>query len=125
MVRNKPSTIPVFATNVKKEAPEDASMKNGLFRDDNTSAPNETSVVPLFSLKHKTAIVSGSDRGIGLAVAQGFAEAGANVAIWYHSNKKAHDRAEEIAEKYGVKCREMCYPMHYVSSNGNQARRTK
>jgi sorbose reductase len=87
-----------------KQSPEDASMKNGLFREYNTEAPSETAVLPLFSLKHKTAIVSGSDRGIGLVVAQALAEAGANVAIWYHSNEKAHDRAEEIVEKYGVRC---------------------
>ncbi|EMC93765.1 hypothetical protein BAUCODRAFT_74440 [Baudoinia panamericana UAMH 10762] len=87
------------------EAPEDSSMKDGIFRQYNTKAPSETQVIPLFSLKGKTAIVSGSGAGIGLAVVQGFAEAGANVAIWYHGNKKALDRAAEIEQKYGVKCR--------------------
>ncbi|KAI6832073.1 L-xylulose [Hortaea werneckii] len=90
---------------VEKQAPEDSSMKNGIFRDYNTTAPEETSVLPLFNLKHKTAIVSGAGGGIGLQVAQGFAEAGANVAIWYHGNKQALDRAAEIEKKYGVKCR--------------------
>lgn len=80
-------------------------MKNGIFRDYNTTAPKETSVLPLFNLKHKTAIVSGAGGGIGLQVAQGFAEAGANVAIWYHGNKQALDRAAEIEKKYGVKCK--------------------
>ena len=61
--------------------------------------------MPLFSLKGKTAIVSGAGAGIGLAVAHGFAEAGADVAIWYNSNKEALDRAREIEEEYGVKCR--------------------
>jgi hypothetical protein len=105
MVR-RPAPVPAIAAveQFHKQSPEDASMKNGLFREYNTEAPSETAVLPLFSLKHKTAIVSGSDRGIGLVVAQAFAEAGANVAIWYHSNKKAHDRAAEIVEKYGVKC---------------------
>lgn len=79
-------------------------MKNGLFKEFNTEAPTSTSVQTLFSLKHKTAIISGGDRGIGLNVAQALAEAGANVAIWFNSNQKAHDRAAEIAEKYGVKC---------------------
>ena len=32
------------------------------------------------------------------------AESGANVAIWYHGNKKAIDRAKEIEEEYGVQC---------------------
>ena len=53
----------------------------------------------------KTAIVSGAGQGIGLCVAQALAEAGANVAIWYNSNKKAIDRANEIEKKYNVKCK--------------------
>lgn len=57
-------------------------MKDGIFNENNTAPPKETQVLPLFSLKGKTAIVSGAGAGIGLAVAQGFAEAGANVAIW-------------------------------------------
>lgn len=64
-------------------------------------------MLKLFSLKGKTAIVSGSGAGIGLAVVKAYAEAGANVAIWYHSNKEALDRAKEIEEKYGVKCKLM------------------
>lgn len=88
----------------KEEAPEDSSMVDGLFQEYNTKAPKETQLHHLFSLKHKTAIVSGSDRGIGLEVAKAFAEAGANVAIWYHSNKDALKRAAEIEDRYGVKC---------------------
>ena len=89
----------------EKQSPEDASMnKDGVFREDNTKAPKETEVMPLFSLKGRTAIVSGAGAGIGLQVAQAFAEAGANVAIWYHGNKQALDRAAEIEKKYGVKC---------------------
>lgn len=79
-------------------------MKGGNFAHDNTSAPVEDKVLPLFSLKGRTAIVSGAGAGIGLAVAQALAEAGANVAIWYNSNKKALQRAEDIANQYGVKC---------------------
>lgn len=61
-------------------------------------------VLPLFSLKGKTAIVSGAGAGIGLAVANALAEAGANVAIWYNGNKKAVERAQEISDKWGVTC---------------------
>ena len=32
------------------------------------------------------------------------AESGSNVAIWYHGNRKAIDRAKEIEEEYGVQC---------------------
>lgn len=61
-------------------------------------------VLPLFSLKGKTAIVTGAGAGIGYAVADAFAEAGANVAFLYNSNTKAIERAAETAAKYGVKC---------------------
>lgn len=75
---------------------------NGLFVHNNTVAPQHPGLLAMFSLKGKTAIVSGAGAGIGLAVAQGLAEAGANVAIWYNSNASAHDRAAEIASQYGV-----------------------
>ncbi|KAI5803373.1 hypothetical protein DFH27DRAFT_47000 [Peziza echinospora] len=61
-------------------------------------------VLPLFSLKGKNAIVTGAGGGIGLAVADCLAEAGANVIIWYNHNTAAHDRAAEIAARWGVKC---------------------
>jgi sorbose reductase len=80
------------------------NMKDGKFVHDSTVAPQETRVLPLFSLNGRTAIVSGAGAGIGLAVAHGFAEAGANVAIWYNSNKKALDEAAAIEKTYGVKC---------------------
>lgn len=57
-----------------------------------------------FSLKGKTAIVTGGGAGIGLSVAHGLAEFGANVSIWYYKNKETPKRAEEIEAKYGVKC---------------------
>lgn len=76
----------------------------GSFKHYNTVPPKETKVFPLFDNRGKTAIVTGAGAGIGLAVAQGFAESGANVAIWYHGNRKAIDRAKEIEEEYGVKC---------------------
>lgn len=76
----------------------------GSFKHNNTVAPKEEKVFPLFDNRGKTAIVTGAGAGIGLAVAQGLAESGSNVAIWYHGNRKALDRAAEIEEEYGVKC---------------------
>ncbi|KAK0635244.1 sorbitol utilization protein SOU2 [Bombardia bombarda] len=80
-------------------------MKDGKFAHGITEPPKEDRVLPLFSLKGKTAIVSGAAAGIGYAIAQGFAEAGADVAIWYNSNKKAIERAADIEKRFGVKCR--------------------
>lgn len=77
---------------------------NGLFRHNNTTAPVEQSVMALFSLKGKTAVVTGAASGIGLSVAHALAEAGANVAIWYNRNNKAVEEAANIEAKYGVKC---------------------
>jgi len=80
-------------------------MHNGLFNEYNTVAPKSDSIHELFSLKHKTAIISGAGAGIGFAVAQSFAEAGANVAIWYHSNKEALEKAKNLEKQFGVKCK--------------------
>ncbi|KAL1890175.1 Sorbose reductase sou1 [Ceratocystis pirilliformis] len=77
---------------------------HGRFMRDIMSAVGSTRVPPLFSLKGRTAIVTGSAAGIGLGVVEAFAEAGANVAIWYNSNKKAEQVAATVAQEYGVKC---------------------
>ncbi|KAI1415301.1 short chain dehydrogenase [Hypoxylon sp. FL1857] len=84
-----------------------ADMNTGTFKHDITEPPKSNLVLPLFSLKGRTAIVSGAGAGIGLAIAHAFgaAEAGANVAIWYNSNKKALDEAANIEKTYGVKCK--------------------
>lgn len=76
--------------------------QNGLFVHNNTVAPEHPNLMSMFSLKSKTAIVTGSGAGIGLAVAHGLAEAGANVAMWYNSNTKCPERAAEVAQKFGV-----------------------
>lgn len=44
-----------------------------------------TNVLEQFCLDGKVVVVNGAADGIGLAVAQAMAEAGANVALWYNS----------------------------------------
>ncbi|KAE8381639.1 hypothetical protein BDV26DRAFT_255185 [Aspergillus bertholletiae] len=83
----------------------ESPVVNGLFRHNNTTPPVQDSVMALFSLKGKTAVVTGAASGIGLSVAHALAEAGANVAIWYNRNSKAVEAAANIETKYGVKCR--------------------
>lgn len=83
----------------------DNALVNGSFFNASNTQPtsNSNGVLALFSLKGKTAIVTGSGAGIGLAVANTLAEAGANVALFYNTNEKAVDRAAEIEKKFGVK----------------------
>ncbi|WWC60194.1 uncharacterized protein I303_102759 [Kwoniella dejecticola CBS 10117] len=53
-------------------------------------------------LKGKTIVVTGGNRGIGLAISEQVAQAGAHVAIIYRSSKDAPEVAKKLAEKYDV-----------------------
>jgi NAD(P)-dependent dehydrogenase (short-subunit alcohol dehydrogenase family) len=57
----------------------------------------------LFSLEGKVALITGGYRGIGLAVAETFGEAGANLALAARTLNKCQAAAEEIQVKFGVK----------------------
>ncbi|WP_409305196.1 SDR family oxidoreductase [Peribacillus sp. SCS-155] len=52
-------------------------------------------VMELFSLKGKTAIITGGGRGLGEQIATGFAEAGANLVLC----SRKQEACEEVAEK--------------------------
>ena len=59
----------------------------------------------LFSLAGKTALVTGSSRGIGRAIVLGFAERGADVAVHYRGAEAEAQSAVEKASAFGVKAR--------------------
>ncbi|MBN2283605.1 MAG: glucose 1-dehydrogenase [Deltaproteobacteria bacterium] len=56
----------------------------------------------LFSLKGKTALVTGGGRGIGKFIATGFVEAGANVIIVSRKMQNLEKAAEELSSAYGA-----------------------
>lgn len=55
-----------------------------------------------FSLKGKTALVTGGGRGLGQYITSGFAEAGANVIIASRKIDKLDATAKELSSRYGV-----------------------
>jgi len=54
-------------------------------------------------LENKTALVTGSDSGIGRAIAIEFAKNGANVIVCYHSDEEGAKETLEEAGQYGTK----------------------
>jgi len=57
-----------------------------------------------FDFSGQTVIVTGGNRGIGFAISETLAKAGATVAIIYNSAKDAPEVAANLAKTHGVKC---------------------
>lgn len=55
----------------------------------------------MFDLKNKVALITGSSRGIGRAIAEGLATAGANVVISSRNQDACNEVAAEINETHG------------------------
>lgn len=70
-----------------------------LYQPKNVNVP----VLSQFSLKGKIAAVTGGAGGIGIEIVRGLAEAGADVALIYSSNKAAPELAAQIARETGVR----------------------
>ena len=58
-------------------------------------------------LKHKIAIVTGGDRGIGRAISLALAAKGANVVVSYHKEKEKAEETVEKLKEAGVKSLEV------------------
>jgi len=59
--------------------------------------------IKLFDLTNKTAIVTGGSKGLGLAMAEGLASAGANIVIISRNEKEGKAAAEKIIKEYKTK----------------------
>jgi len=57
----------------------------------------------LFSLEGKVALITGGYRGIGLAIAEGYAEAGASLAITARNLAGCRSAAESLQDAYAIK----------------------
>lgn len=68
-------------------------------------APNvPDNVLDQFRMTGKVCVITGASRGIGAAIAEGLAEAGAHLVLVYSSDNPAMDmRARELARRHGVK----------------------
>jgi NAD(P)-dependent dehydrogenase (short-subunit alcohol dehydrogenase family) len=59
--------------------------------------------IKLFDLTGRTAIITGGSKGLGLAMAEGLASAGANVMLVNRTEKDGEEAAKTISSSYGVK----------------------
>jgi NAD(P)-dependent dehydrogenase (short-subunit alcohol dehydrogenase family) len=59
--------------------------------------------IKLFDLTGRAAIITGGSKGLGAAIAEGLASAGANVLLVSRNLAEAQTAADEIASGYGVK----------------------
>ncbi len=59
--------------------------------------------IKLFDLTGRTAIITGGSKGLGLAMAEGLASAGANIMLVNRNKEEGAQAAKDINKAYGVK----------------------
>nr|WP_293836447.1 glucose 1-dehydrogenase [uncultured Arsenicibacter sp.] len=64
----------------------------------------ERSILDLFKLQGQTALVIGGNRGLGLSMAQGLAEAGANIVIAARDEATNLQSESALKAAYGIDC---------------------
>ncbi|MCJ1472223.1 hypothetical protein MMC13_000870 [Lambiella insularis] len=62
-----------------------------------------SNVMKQFFMRGRVVCVTGAADGIGFSVAEGMAEAGAHLALWYNSNPAAIEKGKKLAELHQVK----------------------
>ncbi|KIW74160.1 hypothetical protein Z517_12570 [Fonsecaea pedrosoi CBS 271.37] len=65
------------------------------------ATPNN--VFEQLSMKGRLVCITGASDGIGFAVAETMAEAGANLALWYNTNDAAKSKGQQLASQHGIK----------------------
>ncbi|KAL4882741.1 hypothetical protein BJY04DRAFT_226858 [Aspergillus karnatakaensis] len=82
---------------------EDCSIERDGFPRPFPNTPSN--VMNQLSMAGKVVVITGAADGIGLAVTEAMAEAGAHVALWYNSNDAAVSRAEELAKEHKIEAK--------------------
>lgn len=77
----------------------------GVAREPRPVPDTPESVFAQLSMKGKVVAITGAADGIGFAVAEAVAEAGANVAMWYNSNDIAVAKAKQLEDQYQIKAK--------------------
>lgn len=63
------------------------------------------SIFKMLSMQGKVVIITGGTGGIGYQVARGLAEAGANIALWYHRSSQSEELAATLEKDFGVRAK--------------------